>query len=87
MRQVRNVVTIREAVQRAKEDGLCVSEYALRIWIKTGEIPHVVAGKSKVLIYYPALQKYLCGESFQQKSPATGLGKADISWIRRTEVN
>ena len=34
-----NVVTVREAVQRAKADGLPVTEYTLRRWIKTGAIP------------------------------------------------
>ena len=87
MRQTRNVVTIREAVQRAKENGLGVSEYALRKWIKTGEIPHRIAGGSKILIYWPALERYLRCEDIHQKSPATGLAKADISWLRRTEVN
>ena len=34
-----NVLTIRQAVSRAREDGLPVSEYTLRAWIKTGVIP------------------------------------------------
>ena len=41
-----DVVTIREAVQRAKSDGLPVSEHALRQWVKTGAIP---ARKDEVL--------------------------------------
>ena len=87
MRQARNVVTIREAVQRAKDNGLPVSEYALRMWVKTGEIPHKIAGRSKILIYWPTLERYLRCEDINQKGPATGLAKADISWLRRTEVN
>lgn len=53
-----NVVTIREAVQRAKSDGMPVSEYTLRQWVKTGEIPTRRAG-TKTLLYYPNLVAYL----------------------------
>lgn len=57
------VVTIREAVARAKEDGIPISEYTLREWIRTGEIPSRKAG-NKALLYYPNLIKYLqCADS------------------------
>lgn len=55
---MRDIVTVREAVSRAKADGLPVSEYALRTWIKNGEIPARKAG-NKILLYYPNLMKYL----------------------------
>lgn len=53
-----NVMTVRGAVARAKEEGLPVSEYTLRIWIKSGFIPIRRAG-CKQLIYYPNLVRYL----------------------------
>lgn len=53
-----NVVTIREAVERARSDGLPVSEYTLRRWVKTGVIPVRTAGR-KALIFYPNLVKFL----------------------------
>lgn len=53
-----NVMTVRGAVARAKEDGLPVSEYTLRSWIKAGLIPIRRAG-CKQLIYYPNLVRYL----------------------------
>ena len=34
-----NMVTVREAVKRAREDGFPISEYTLRQWIRCGEIP------------------------------------------------
>lgn len=55
---MRDIVTVREAVSRAKADGLPVSEYALRTWIKNGDIPARKAG-NKILLYYPNLMKYL----------------------------
>lgn len=55
---MRDIVTIREAVTRAKADGLPVSEYTLRGWLKAGEIPSRKAG-NKTLLYYPNLIKYL----------------------------
>lgn len=53
-----NVMTVRGAVARAKEEGLPVSEYTLRSWIKAGLIPIRRAG-CKQLIYYPNLVRYL----------------------------
>lgn len=55
---MREIVTIREAVARAKSEGLPISEYSLREWIKSGEIPARKAG-NKTLLYYPNLIKYL----------------------------
>lgn len=55
-----NVVSIREAVQRAKSDGMPISEYSLRRWVKSGEIPARRAG-AKTLVYYPNLVTYLQG--------------------------
>lgn len=53
-----DMLTIRQAVQRAKEDGLPVSEYSLRQWVRTGAIPSRKAG-SRALLYYPNLVRYL----------------------------
>ena len=54
-----NVVSIREAVKRTKADGIPVSECTLRQWIKMGEIPHRIAGRKKILIFYPNLVHYI----------------------------
>lgn len=53
-----DILTIREAVQRAKADGLPVSEYALRTWLRAGAIPARKVGQ-KVLLFYPNLVRYL----------------------------
>ena len=65
-----NVVTVREAVQRAKADGLPVTEYTLRRWIKTGAIPVRNVG-SKALLFYPNLVRYLQCEDGGDNKPAT----------------
>ena len=63
-----NVVTVREAVKRAKQDGLPVSEYTLRRWIRIGVIPVRKAG-TKILIFYPNLVRYLqCEDGGDNKS-------------------
>lgn len=72
-----DVVTVREAVQRAKSDGLPISEYTLRQWIRNGKVPHRQAG-TKVLIYYPNLVEYLKGGDQPPATPAA-------SGIRRIE--
>lgn len=65
-----NVLTIREAVQRTKSDGMPVSEYTLRCWVKSGKIPVRRVG-AKVLIFYPNLVSYLRCESGSGDQPDT----------------
>ena len=66
-----NVVTVREAVQRAKADGLPVTEYTLRRWIKTGAIPVRSVG-SKALLFYPNLIRFLRCEDGADNVPTIG---------------
>lgn len=65
-----NVVTIREAVQRAKADGLPISEYTLRHWVRTGAIPTRKVGQ-KALLFYPNLVRYLQCEDGADNEPVT----------------
>lgn len=65
-----DVLTIRDAVTRAKADGLPVSEYTLRRWIKSGAVPVRSAG-SKILLYYPNLVRYLRCEDSSDNTAAT----------------
>lgn len=64
-----NVVTVREAVKRAKQEGFPVSEYTLRHWIRTGAIPVRKAG-TKMLLFYPNLVRYLQCEDGGDNKPA-----------------
>lgn len=77
-----SVMTIREAVQRAKNDGIPVSEYTLRQWVKSGAIPVRKVGQ-KVLLYYPNLVRYLQCEDGKDDQPATVVA---VSGIRRVEI-
>ena len=70
-----DVVTIREAVARAKADGLPVSEYMLRNWIRTGVLPVRYAGSRK-LLYYPNLISFLRCEDGGDNTPTPAVGKA-----------
>ena len=65
-----NVVTVREAVKRAKQEGFPISEYTLRQWIRTGAVPVRKAG-TKQLIFYPNLVRYLQCEDGADNKPAT----------------
>lgn len=58
-RTVPAMVTIREAVRRAKGEGMPVSEYAVRTWIRQGAIPVRRTG-NRALLYYPSLLAFLC---------------------------
>lgn len=76
-----DVLTVREAVTRCKADGMPVSEYTLRGWIKTGVVPTRNVGK-KALIFYPNLVRFLqCADGADNlPAPAAGGG------IRRVEM-
>ena len=77
-----NVVTVREAVKRARQDGFPVSEYTLRQWIRTGAIPVRKAG-TKILLFYPNLLRYLqCEDGGDNLKPAT----VAASGIRRVDL-
>lgn len=77
-----NVLTIREAVQRAKADGLPISEYTLRQWVRTGAIPTRKVGQ-KALLFYPNLVRYLQCEDGADNTPAT---VAATPGIRRVDM-
>lgn len=51
------VVTVSEALARARADGIPISEYSLRRWLKTNQIPCRMAG-TKTLIYYPHIIEF-----------------------------
>lgn len=53
-----DVVTVREAVQRSKAEGLPVTEYALRGWVKSGAIPCRKVG-NKALLFFPNVVAFL----------------------------
>lgn len=76
-----DVLTIRETVARAKEEGYPISETCLRAWVRSGSIPVRRAG-NKQLIYFPNLVKYLQCEDGGDNSPAT----VAAAGIRRVEV-
>lgn len=65
-----DVVTIREAVTRAKAEGLPITENTLRRWVKSGAVPVRKAG-NKQLICFPNLERYLRCEDGGDNSPAT----------------
>ena len=76
-----DVVTVREAVARAKAEGLPVSEYTLRGWLKTGAIAARTAGQ-KYLLYYPNLVRYLQCVDGCDNSPTA----PETAGIRRIEA-
>ena len=56
--KLNDFVNIPEAVQRAKADGIPISEYAVRYWIRTGAIPGRKVGR-QIILFYPHLVQYL----------------------------
>lgn len=66
-----DMLTIKQTVERAKAEGIPISEFTLRRWVKTGIIPARTAGHSKYLIYYPNLERYLKCEDGGDIPPIT----------------
>lgn len=60
IKTTKSLLTVREAVRRSKADGLDLSEYTLRKWVRLGVIPTCQAG-AKTLIFYPNLVTYVQG--------------------------
>lgn len=56
-----DVLTIRECVERAKGEGLPVTEHALRAWTRSGQLPMRRVG-AKALIYWPNLVRFITCE-------------------------
>lgn len=67
-----DVVTIREAVQRSKAEGLPVSEYTLRRIIRSGKVPVRQVGQ-KMLLYYPNLVRYLTCADGADNTPSVAV--------------
>lgn len=76
-----NVLTIRESVKRARDEGMPISEYTLRQWVRNGVIPARKAG-AKTLIFYPNLVRYLRCEADTDNAAATVIP----SGIRRIDL-
>lgn len=55
-----DVLTINEALKRARAENIPLPETALRRWVKNGQIPAVYAGR-KAMIYWPNLMNFLQG--------------------------
>lgn len=67
-----SVLTIKEATQRAKEEGIPISEYGLRCLVKAGKIPVRRIG-AKALIYFPNLARFLTCEDGADNAPAVAV--------------
>jgi predicted site-specific integrase-resolvase len=61
MQGICEIGTIRAIHQRLLSEGIQISEYALRIWVKQGKLPAVYTG-NKALISYNNVRKLLDGE-------------------------
>lgn len=76
-----DVLTIKEAVQRSKAEGMPVSEYTLRRIIKSGRVPIRRVGQ-KMLLYYPNPVRYLTCADGADNIPVvaapTGVRRVDL---------
>lgn len=76
-----DVLTVREAVKRARAENLPITEYSLRRWIRIGAVPVRTCG-SKCLLYWPNLLSFVTCEAGADNTPASEA----VSGIRRIGV-
>ncbi len=50
--------SIRQTVAALREEGIVISENALRVWVKKGDIPAVYSG-TKAYLWYPNVIEFL----------------------------
>lgn len=77
-----DIATVPKLAQRAKADGLPISEYTIRRLIKTGAIPARFVGP-KPLASYSALVRYFSCEDGCDNAPSilavgTGIRRIDV---------
>ena len=54
--------TIGQIHKKLVEDGYCVSQYALRKWVKDGSLPSVRSGKKFFIVYEQVLEFLTTGK-------------------------
>lgn len=74
-----DMLTIRETSSRLRSEGLPISEYTLRRWVRTRAIPSVSCG-TKALLFYPRVVQFIKGGDVSEPP------HQDASGIRRVEV-
>lgn len=77
-----DINTVQKLAQRAKAEGLPISEYTIRRLIKTGAIPARFVGP-KPLVSYTALVRYFSCEDGCDNAPSalavgTGIRRIDV---------
>lgn len=77
-----DVLTIPQSIERARADGLPVTEYALRAWVKSGAVPVRMIGR-KALIFYPKLREFLTCAEGGDITPQMVSNARDYGTIRR----
>lgn len=71
-----DIVSIQQAVARARENGIPLSEYALRLWIRQGRVPIRKVG-TKALVSYSRLVSYIsCEDGMGDNPPPAQLAGA-----------
>lgn len=74
--------TVRQTAERAKTEGLGVTETALRSWIASGALAFVPVGNRR-LIYWPTLLDFLAHGETVDNAPRPMYGRGSRGGKRR----
>lgn len=77
-----DINTVPKLAQRAKAEGLPISEYTIRRLIKTGAIPARYIGPKPVASYSALVRYFSCEDGADNTPPAT----VAASGVRRVNV-
>lgn len=66
------VLTVRQTVARLNQDGLPISEYAVRLLVKQGKLPARFVGQKALLFYPRVLMYFQCADGADNTLPKAG---------------
>lgn len=76
--QLNDILKIKEAVIRAKENGMALSEYTLRRAIRSGQLPCRIIGKTYLISWKNLVNWITCADGCDNPIPSESFDKIHL---------
>lgn len=76
--QLNDILKIKEAVIRAKENGMALSEYTLRRAIRSGQLPCRIIGKTYLISWKNLVNWITCTDGCDNPIPSESFDKIHL---------